>query len=408
MFLIDKKKFKNFFLIAALILLSGNPLVMSGVLISEEILTVMVFLIAFFFFAKSRLKIDREFIFFIIFLSFVSIVQSIQFNFFAVKTILGLFVKITTGYFIIRLIGKEFPYYYVKIIYSLSIVSLALYFLLIFQPSLFSGIWIDVTYSKSSPTRYSIFGLYTYFPRFFDRNNGPFWEAGAFAGYLVIAFIFNYLSDSSKRRRISLILGLCIVTTFSTTAYIALFVFFLIIFFKRRTNPIVKLLSLLLIILIGYFGFNKLDFLGKKIEEQYTFAVEEGLNSDNSQRFLSVLRDQKDIEGFEFFGRGWNNVTRFDGNYNEQIRTVGLTDIIVKVGVIFFIFISFHLYRSCRSLCASFNFHPRSYSIALLVVVFILLLSETYFNLAFFWALLFLQFNYRGQTSNAPYTSNLV
>lgn len=401
----NKKKARSFFLIGALLLISGSPLIISGVFIDEEVLMVIVFIISLFFFVNRKLVYDRYFFYLLFALSFVTLIQSSNFNFFPLKTFIGLLVKIFIGYFIVKVLKKDFQYYYVKFFYGISLLSLFFYILHFIDPSLFSSIWTDVTFSATSPKRYSILGLFTFYPRFVERNSGPFWEAGVFGGYLVIAFIFAFLSNFEKKRKILFLLGLTIITTLSTTAYIALSIFLLFFFFKNRMNPLLKLVVLIFFLLAIYFAFTKLDFIGNKITEQYTTALDQGLESEDSQRFLSLLRDLDDFKGHEFFGRGWSDVTRFDVNNGQQIRTVGLTDVIVKVGALFFILMTLYMYKSFRSLCWFFNYINPFYSIALILVIFILLMSETYFNLPLFWSLLFFQFNYKNNFFKLTQTS---
>ena len=109
---------------------------------------------------------------------------------------------------------------------------------------------------------------------------------------------------------------------------------------------------------------------------------------------MSLLKDIEDFKGHEIIGRGFHSKTRYLYQIENQIRTVGLTDIIVKMGLPFFIIIMCMLYYSLTSFL-NFNYNNKKiFIVGSFLVIITLLMSQVYFNYPFFWSILFLNFVY--------------
>lgn len=227
------------------------------------------------------------------------------------------------------------------------------------------------------------------------RNSGPFWEPGAFAGYLTLAFMFILIMNQKKFKRKGIVILIVILTTLSTTAILALFIFSFFIFYKRIKNVLFRNVVIAFVVGIGYYAYFQLDFLGAKIESQIERAnsgADLYLEDTNTQRFLNILRDMNDFKGHELVGRGSHPITRYEYQMEgRQIRTVGLTDILVRMGAVFFALMMFLLYRSICSLVDFYNTETKLMCFATFISVLVLLMSETYFQFPIFWSLLFLQ-----------------
>ncbi len=374
--------------------LAGVPYLLS------PFLYVLQFLILFLIFILRKKLFDKLFVFFIISLFTITLLQALKFNFFPLETNIGIFTRVISAYLIVKILGNKFIKYYINILYYIAITSFLIYFPILLFPSMGTFLLqnivpiFDILNFANSPDETIII----YNLRSFSRNSGPFWEAGAFAGYLIIAFIFNFIIEKKKIDRKKIVLLIAIITTLSTTAYLALFVFFFFIYYKKVKSPIVKFGAIAIIASIGFYAYTTFDFLGKKIEAQVEYAQKKGIEkSDDSQRFLSILRDMKDLEGHELIGRGANDHMRYDLNPGEEvlIRTVGLTDILVRVGLPFFLLMMYFLYRSICSYLMFQNQRNIFSCIGLFVTILITLMSETYFIYPMYWSLLFLQFVYK-------------
>jgi len=383
----NKKKSIDYILVFLLISISGNPF-FSG----TNILSI-IFLFTLYIFIKRKKKIEEKFLIFISILFIITVFQTVIFSFFSLITIIGLFMRIFIAYMVVKIVTNKFIDNYIKIMYLLSLFSLFFYIISNLNLNLLIPFSINVSGEESLYPRYSIFGIFTYITPFIDRNSGPFWEPGAFAGYLIIAFIFNYFSSLSKKNKINKILLITIISTFSTTVYLAIFSFFFLIYFKNIKNFFLKIFSVMFILSIGYYAYFNFDFLGKKIENQYSI-IEKNINpylqNTDTQRFLNILRDIKDFEEHEIIGRGTNPITRYSFDSHNQIRTVGITDILVKFGIIFFILMLYYLYTS---ICSYLKYQKKKenlYCLSIFTTIIITLMSEVYFNYPFYWSLLFL------------------
>ncbi len=384
----------DYFLVLGLMLVSGNPFVFDNPFVSEKLILLLVLFFSLFIFIKKKLTVNKSFFLFSFFLIILTGIQSYIFSFFSIVTVFGLYVKILLGYLIIKILKENFAYVYIRVMYFFAIVGLMFYIIEILDHNILMQISMNLSNVDTGTDRRSVFGLYTLTHTPSIRNTGPFWEAGVNAGYLVIAFIFTFLSNIRERKKLLLIFFITIITTLSTTGFVAFFIFIAIFYFQKIKNYLFKIIILSFILMAGYASFFYFDFLGEKIIYQYEFAMERGLDSSNTQRFINVLRDIEDIKGHEFFGRGWNNLTRFDESFDKQMRTVGLTDIIVKVGSFFFIYMLYLMYRSICVYVMNSPYKSRMYCIGFLTSILVLLLSETYFNQPFFWSILFIGYMY--------------
>lgn len=393
--IINKKIFVDYFLMILLIALSGVPY-----LISPK-LSILQFLILLSIFFIRKIRINMSFIFLFTFLFFITLLQGLKFSFFPIVTNVGLFILVLSAYLTVKIVERNFVKYYVNILYYISIISLLVYFPTLLFPSIgkfliynISPIFNIFNFANSERATIIIYNL-SHIDIF--RNSGPFWEPGAFAGYLLLAFMFNFLQNSQLSEKKNRVFLLAIITTLSTTTYLAMFIFFFFIYFKKIKNILFKVGIVVGIVVAVIYAYNTFDFLGKKIEAQLKVAREQGIQrSNDTQRFLSILRDMHSLRGYEFTGRGGNNQTRYDLSYGGKfiIPTVGLTDIIVRYGIPFFILMLYFLYYSVHIYMEQINYQSRLYSLGFIVALLTTLLSEMYFNYSVFWSLLFLRYAY--------------
>ena len=390
--IINKRHFIDYSLLFMVIAVSGIPYFTSTILY----IPLSVILIIYFFIRKK--KLDKKFVLFLILLTIITTLQAYIFDFFSFQTTLGIYLRVIIGYLIIKILKEKFIAYYINILYYLSITGTAIYLSIVILPSL------ESIYKSSLVPFLSIFNfsgtnldtiiIYNFAHIEELRNSGPFWEPGAFAGYLIIAIIFLYFNNQilNKNKKL-LILLFTLVTTLSTTSFIALSIFMLFYFYKNIKNIFIKITIIFSIIFTSYYAFFNFDFLGKKIEHQLNMAKNAkayGADSD-TQRFLNIMRDWEDFQGHELIGRGSNPLTRYQYKPEEQIRTVGLTDILVRVGIPFFIYILYLLYKS---ICSIVN-HYKIYCIGVFLTIITILMSEVYFNFPLFWGLLFIFLVYK-------------
>jgi hypothetical protein len=139
--------------------------------------------------------------------------QAVIFSFFKGITILGLVLRILTAYFAVKLLGEYFISYFLRVMVFFTIVSLIVFIPIFIKPD-FLNTLIDLTPSFLS-YQYELWGfqvdrktmvIYNLLQEENRvRNNGPFWEPGAFGGYLVIAYIFNTIKESGLLGKVNVV-----------------------------------------------------------------------------------------------------------------------------------------------------------------------------------------------------------
>lgn len=221
-------------------------------------------------------------------------------------------------------------------------------------------------------------------PAFFmglTRNSGPFWEPGAFGGFLLLALMFNTLLHHTIYRKENLIYLAATITTFSTTTYLALLFFITAYYFIKIRNPLIRSGSLVVFLLISVTAFQKIDFLGEKILTEIKEVKYQALTKGGDTRMASAYLDLKEITEhsmFIFFGRGSHPETRIGIADKEVIRTNGVTDLLTRFGLFYFVFTIWALYKSFKYLASA---GPDSTHLAIIALITTLILSfsEIYF-----------------------------
>lgn len=195
-------------------------------------------------------------------------------------------------YFILKVVGPDFFDKLVKYIYILTLISLPFYFIDLLNPGLFNSLSGSLNFMTQEEQKlhggWYIFiymhNAWAYLPGQIYRNSGFMWEPGGFSMILVFALIYHMGVNNFKWDKISFTFIFAILTTFSTSGYIAI-ILILIAYNQQLANKSYALyiLAIPIVIYLGYYMYN-LDFMGSKIDG----FVE---NIDNSyKRFSGVIR----------------------------------------------------------------------------------------------------------------------
>lgn len=392
---INKRRFVDYSLMTFFVCVSGVPF------LSGPNLNVLLFVALAFTFWRRKKNINAAFIVMLALLLLITFLQSLKFDFFPLVTTIGLFTLVGISYFMVKVLQEKFVDYFVTVMYYIAIVSLVFFIPFFLLPSL-ERVFIYNIAPLFRPLDIAHSGHVTILVYNFShigRNCGPFWEPGAFAGYLLLAFMLNFVKEQYKYTKKNIFIFLALFTTFSTTGFLALFTFLFSVYYKKFKYIFVKVFVAISLIALGTYAYFAFDFLGQKIEEQIAreTSKQEFYNTRDTGRFLTILRDLKDLEGHEWVGRGSNVATRFGKTFKSYVlRSVGLTDAIVKFGIPFFFFMYFLLSKSMCNYVSYASARQRNKLICTSIIVSLtmLLFSEIYFNYPIFWSLLFLMFAY--------------
>lgn len=353
----------------------------------------------FFLFSKIILKrIDNKKIyqlFFVLIIIFIG--QSIQFSFFDVRSLGTLLIRFLLALIIALLVGNELPKIYVNLLKVISIISLVFFLTIYIFPSfenilLFHIAPIFNQESSSSFYKYTpniiVFTLNIYDSSIgLLRNPGPFWEAGGFACFLIPAIIFNSLLNEKILNRTNLLFLLTLFTTFSTAAYLSIFVYaiFVIIPIVNRKSIILLPIIFSLFFFAGSYAY-RVPFVSERIDRTIIYlAYPKESMYLKRDRAISAIVDFNDIKNYPIFGRG-RGENRYDKNNDFtdfEHRNNGVTDFFVKFGLIFGIIYFRGIYKSLQNLALLFKRKP-NFIIASFLAIIIMGLTQIIFMQTFF------------------------
>ena len=390
------KKYTDYLLLILLVAVTGFPFFYSDI---EFV--ILGFLFSLFIFVKRKLKFNRKFITVITFFLVIEILQSIYFNSFEALTFFGTYIRFGFAYFTVAALGDRFFDYYFNIIYFFAVISL-----IFFIPSIINNDFANLivnniaTYFKSpfyeaGESIYEISPniiIYTFEKSLFvsSRNSGPFWEPGAFGVFIILAIMFRLIYTHRILTFKIVLLSIALLTTTSTSGYIALFLLLVLHYSFNKRVGATKYALILMMIYGGGLMYLQIEFLGAKANEDIILASE-----TTTSRFGSALIDLQDFSRNPIlgYGRGQNRyggreITFFSV---DQHRNNGMTQLLVTYGIIIFILYFLMYYKAIVSYCKRNRFNKK-FAYAALLIIFILGFSQGIFTRPFFYALLFVDY----------------
>ena len=190
------------------------------------------------------------------------------------NTILGLLLKFFSCAFLAASMNqKKFRKCYINVMCFIALTSIPFFIISIVSPGLAKSL-ASTSFHWTNAYEYSWFYTWGRGGNIIQRNGGPFWEAGAFQGFIILALLFLLYRGKNddldirelKPARFQFILFcITILTTKSTTGYILLMVV-VVCFYKdvirilnvtRRNKKYVLLVAALMsIVMIGYIVYS--------------------------------------------------------------------------------------------------------------------------------------------------------
>lgn len=296
--------------------------------------------------------------------------------------------KIACAIFAVYILKDKFAYTYFNTITTLSVIALFIWILNNI------GIFIPTLLRITDQTESII--VYTQMTKAYSRlyfsivrNCGMFWEPGAYAGYILVAF-FLYINRLEyiwlHYRRKCLILIAALISTFSTTGYI-IFVILVFFFMNNRIKNKIGFYIVSAIVLAGsLYLFNNLSFMGEKIQSEYETAIAMDQFDVNFSRFGAFLFDLQYIQMHPFFGNGLLNETRFSQHiaFADNLNAFGngFSGEIAYFGIPFMLIYLISVYRN-PSLKQKWR---------LLILIVLLLQGEYFMNYPMYFIFPFVTF----------------
>jgi len=273
------------------------------------------------------------------------IINIIQFFVLGNVSFLGLannILKMLIFSFVVFILNGAFKYVYFNILFYLSLVGLFLWLIY-----LFTGFAMDLTGKDDIFNSIIIWNI-----RDIEiRNSGPFWEPGAYGGYLMLIplFFLNEIEFFKKHSFKTFVLILSLLSTLSTTAYLALGIYFGYLAFKSR----LKILLVPVFLLLSIVVYSEFSFLKDKLI--YEFERAENLDGEyHGQRFAVLLFDLHYIKKHPLIGNGFLETTRYadhpyliDAFRNHEIdgHGNGFSNFIASMGLITFVIYFLLIYK---------------------------------------------------------------
>ena len=295
---------------------------------------------------------------------------------------------ITVAYVLVMLYKEDLFFKYEKYVTTLALISL-FFFLwqLISNESLFSlAKLVDVSGEMSrSSYEFRNFILHTVeksaYDTSYERNYGFVFEPGSYSVFLAIAILFNllrtHLNFNPKSNYQFYILTLALITTFSTTGYIAFGVIVIYSIFVE-VKGISKYFYLIASLLLSVYIFFTVDFLYNKIQELYYSGqeinevierAEQTGSSYSGGRFGGFIIGWEDLKNYPLFGRAGLSELSIGHTSGGKVSIVnGLANIMSQFGLFGLVIFFLSIYKSSRDI-SNFFFSKLKYSFFFVIII---------------------------------------
>ena len=377
----------------------------SSVVAFSPITLILSLLFALYLFIKNKKNIDKLFVNFSLLFFLVNIFLFFSLLKFDIFLSGYMYLKFLYAYLSIKNIGLDFFKNIVKIGYYGAIISLTFFF---FQTINYDLTFKFVGFLQNSfdflSFRNESFAnniLFTVNSSAEFRNSGFMWEPKGFANFLIISIFFQLVIGSFKVfSKKMLIMLIALITTFSTTGFIALFS--LLIFYFLNKNLKTSLIFFPIFILFSSIIFFNTDFLYDKIVYELSLTKEyENLLYQKKDykddvyslgRTGSFIVDINDLKNRPFFGYGFTRENRTQSDFVKLIRVNGLSDLLAVYGIVGFIlyFYMHHIFLKKMQTQLNFKFAP-----IILITLIIIYTASTLTSHPFWMSFIFLSLVYK-------------
>ena len=307
----------------------------------------------------------------------------------SISTQIIFLLRISSVSLIIYFTKNKFPFIFVKMIYFISIISIFFWVGIQISPNLFGllkniGDFLpyysgsDVFFETHNMGRTSVH-LWLYNLTFNDnmlfRNYGIFYEPGMFSFYLILSLIFSLFSlGYNLKSKIVVVQIITLLTTFSTSGYIALLILIIYYSFKTSRNFSNYVIITVFFFIVGYYVIN-LEFILQK-------TVSQASSTEESSRFYAIVYHFDLLKDNFLMGFG-NNPPKL------RLSPNGISIFILRYGIISFIFSLFLLTRTFKSSFLK-KFQDVRTQLLSLIVILIVSFSQTITTMDFYFSIMLL------------------
>lgn len=369
------------FFVFLLLFVSGNPL---AIYTTDWTYVITCGFLIVYTIAKKVKLCDKRFFLVLTALCIVYIMQKFTLGRVSIAADINSVLKIYCGYLVVSILGKKFRVAYLKVMYFICVISL-----LGFSLNMLLG-----NIPGYSFDRYHTLFLYNYLDvensiGFSYRNAGMFWEAGAFQGYINIAFLLyvdSFKEFLKQYKKYFIVLVAALITTFSTTGFIAFGIIVTIVMLKYVKRISLKFASLIFVAFISMWAYSSFDFLGEKIIAEYEESQDITNIGIASSRMGSAIISLESLMRHPICGNGYLLDTRYDisfGDFNGGGNGFFGTMNILGIPMMLLYFVLLYKNVPTSSIFLRMSF---------VLVVILLLQGEYFLNYPLFWSLLFIYY----------------
>lgn len=351
-----------------------------------------IFLLIIAFFKKIQLK-DIKILFLFLILFFIFYTHKVLYGRGTYSNFLGTIITLANAYLIFKIVGKKFFYLFINVVYVFAIIGLFFWILENLIPPFNDSIQSLVELFGTDPSvQMDSLILFAHESNYalndiVIRNNGGFWEPGAYVTTLVPAYFYCLLIYGFKHKK-SIVILFTIITTFSTTGLLALFVILLYyVLVSPNINKKAKLGTVLILLVIAVTSFFSFDFLYDKVVEQIAFAEVRDIESASNGRFLALKKlgyamQQNPIMGKDYIALKGDEIDYFAPDYVGY----GWMQLMARIGIIFFgwyLIINFKYYKRFFN-ANSVEYKKSSLFILPFIAQYILLFGQALYDIPLF------------------------
>ena len=367
----------DYFISILIVCISGNPAIVMGTPWYGVFAVFIMLLICLVF---RRPFVNVTFIKWMLGFLFLFILQGIVLSEVSVPAEINFIAKLYVVFLAVSFLGAKFRNAYFRVMYLISAISLVFFFLNCL------GVSIGLEYEK-----YRTIFVYNSLIQLEDahvfRNCGMFWEPGAFQGYIMLAFLLyinEYKSLWKEQRLKCIVLLLALLTTYSTTGYVAFLLYVAYIICTCRIHFLAKAFLMIMTLACCIHAYNTVDFLGEKIEAQYGNAKTLSSGDVSWTRMGAMKIDLQQISRHPLIGNGFVMTSRYEKLGDEMIGSGnGFTGAMNMLGIPCLVIYFMALYKSL-------NFNEKKPRFFFLFMIVVLLNGEFFLDYPLFWGLPFM------------------
>jgi len=289
-----------------------------------------------------------------------------------------------TPFLVFAMMGTKYFKYLFNTIYFVAIYTSVIYILQTFIPPfhelLMQAFKSALPYSWADwPRTILIYSVPRASGYLFLRNSGIFHEPGAYSIYLMLAIILNTYFTKQPMDKKNLFLSAVLLSTFSTTGYIILFVFYSFYILKAKIHFLLKPIFIITFIIVILKVYEDTSFLKQKIDYKYTKQLEAVEYNEINQRgrFYAFGMSVKSFISAPITGRGIIGASRYDVGERGSFG-YGFAGLFARYGLFFGLFYMWFFYKGFMLLGKLYKIQ-RLYVIAAFLTINLGLLTQGFF-----------------------------